>query len=132
MFKEYSFIFDIDGTICPIKEKDEKYEDLIPYGNIVEKLRYYRDNGAKIVLFTSRNMNSYQGNLGLINKNTAKILLEWLDKWDIPYDEIIYGKPWPGHKGFYVDDRTIRPNEFLNCSVEELNQICTKSREKSE
>ena len=31
MFKEYSFVFDIDGTLCPIKKKDEKYEDLVPY-----------------------------------------------------------------------------------------------------
>ena len=36
------------------------------------------------------------------------------------YFKIVYGKPWPGHKGFYVDDRTVRPDEFLNCSVEEL------------
>ena len=131
MFKDYSFIFDIDGTLCPIKRKEDKYEDLVPYLNMVEKLRYYHDKGVKIVLFTSRNMNSYGGNLGLINKNTAKVLLEWLEKWNIPYDEIIYGKPWPGHKGFYVDDRTIRPDEFLNCNLEELNNICKKSREKS-
>ncbi|MCQ2514860.1 MAG: capsular biosynthesis protein [Ruminococcus sp.] len=102
MFKDYSFVFDIDGTICPIKRKEEKYEDLLPYDNIVEKIRYYKENGAKITLFTSRNMNTDGGNLGMINKNTAKILLEWLDKWNIPYDEIMYGKPWPGHKGFYV------------------------------
>lgn len=130
MFKDYSFIFDIDGTICPIKKKDEKYEDLIPYSNIVEKLNYYHNNGAKIVLFTSRNMNSYSGNLGLINKNTAKVLLDWLEKWKIPYDEIIYGKPWPGHKGFYVDDRTVRPDEFLERNLDELNEICMNSRGK--
>ena len=93
MYSGYSFVFDIDGTICPVKGKEEKYEDLIPYKNIVEKLCYYKKNGAKIVLFTSRNMNSYDGNIGMINKNTARVLLEWLDKWEIPYDEIIYGKP---------------------------------------
>ena len=131
MYDGYSFIFDIDGTLCPIKKKDERYEDLVPFQNMIEKLRYYKENGAKIILFTSRNMNSYQGNIGLINKNTAKILLEWLEKWDIPYDEIIYGKPWPGHKGFYVDDRTVRPDEFLNCTVEELDTICSKSRNQS-
>lgn len=131
MFSEYSFVFDIDGTLCPIKKKEEKYEDLILYNNIVNKLKYYKNNGAKIILFTSRNMNSYNGNLGMINKNTAKILLEWLDKWEIPYDEIIYGKPWPGHKGFYVDDRTIRPDEFLNYNVDELNEICDKSKKQS-
>lgn len=128
MYRKYSFIFDIDGTICPIKNKNEKYEDLIPFPEMVEKIRYYKDNGAKIVLFTSRNMNSYQGNIGLINKNTAKILLDWLEKWNIPYDEIIYGKPWPGHFGFYVDDRTVRPDEFLNFDVEELEKICKQSR----
>lgn len=128
MYKDYSFVFDIDGTICPIKKKEEKYEDLVPYPEMVEKIREYKAQGAKITLFTSRNMNSYGGNIGLINANTAKILLAWLDKWEIPYDEIIYGKPWPGHNGFYVDDRTIRPDEFLNKSVDELDEICRSSR----
>lgn len=128
MFEDYSFVFDIDGTLCPIKRKEEKYEDLVPYPEMVKKLRYYKDNGAKIILYTSRNMNTYKGNIGLINKNTAVVLLEWLQKWNIPYDEIVYGKVWPGHKGFYVDDRTIRPDEFLNCSIEELEDICSKSR----
>lgn len=128
MYSEYTFVFDIDGTICPIKQKDEKYEDLIPYEEVVEKIRYYKKNGAKIVFSTSRNMNSYDGNLGMVNANTAKILLKWLDKWDIPYDEIYYGKPWPGHKGFYVDDRTVRPSEFLEHSLEELNDICEQDR----
>ncbi len=131
MFEGYSFIFDIDGTLCPIKAENEKYEDLVPYSNMVAKIKYYKENGAKIVLFTSRNMNSYNGNLGIINKNTAKILLDWLNKWNIPYDEIFYGKPWPGHKGFYVDDRTVRPDEFLNCSAEELELICRNSRNQS-
>ncbi len=131
-FKDYSFVFDIDGTLCPIKKKDEKYEDLVPFAPMIEKLKFYKARGAKIVLFTSRNMNSYGGNLGLINKNTARILLDWLEKWQIPYDEIIYGKPWPGHKGFYVDDRTIRPDEFLYKSIDELDAICKNSQCKGE
>lgn len=126
--KEYTFIFDIDGTICPIKKKNENYEDLVPFPQMVERIRYYSNSGARIILFTSRNMNSYGGNLGLINKNTAKVLLAWLEKWDIPYDEILYGKPWPGHKGFYVDDRTVRPDEFISSSVSELEEICESSR----
>ncbi len=128
MFEDYSFVFDIDGTLCPIKKKDEKYEDLVPYAEMVKKLKYYKDNGAKIVLYTSRNMNSYNGNIGLINKNTAAILSEWLKKWEIPYDEIVYGKVWPGHKGFYVDDRTVRPDEFLKYTPDQLEELCKKSR----
>ncbi len=127
-YEGMSFIFDVDGTLCPIKKKEETYADLVPYEAMVAKLRAYKEGGAKIVLFTARNMNSYNGNIGLINANTAKVMTAWLDQWQIPYDEIIYGKPWPGHKGFYVDDRTIRPDEFLNKSVEELDELCRKSR----
>ena len=128
MFKDYSFVFDIEGTLCPIKKKEEKYEELIPFPEMVDKLKYYKENGARIILYTSRNMHSYNGNIGLINKHTAVVLHEWLKKWDIPYDEIIYGKVWPGHKGFYVDDRTIRPDEFLKYNPEELEKLCSNSR----
>ena len=127
-YEGLTFIFDIDGTLCPIKGTGEKYEDMIPYKDMVDRIREYKEQGARIVLFTSRNMNTYKGNLGLINANTARIILDWLEKWDIPYDEIIYGKPWPGHNGFYVDDRTVRPDEFLNKSVDELKELCEKSR----
>lgn len=128
MFKGITFIFDVDGTLCPIKREEERYEDLVPYPQMLEKLRFYHSQGAKIIIFTSRNMNSYNGNLGMINAHTAKTLLEWLERWDIPYDELFYGKPWPGHKGFYVDDRTIRPDEFLNLSLEEMDRRCTEGR----
>lgn len=130
MFEKMTFVIDIDGTLCPIKKKDERYEDLIPYPDMVDRIRYYKANGAKIVFYTSRNMNSYQGNIGMINAHTAKIILAWLDKWEIPYDEIIYGKPWPGHEGFYVDDRAVRPDEFLKYTPDELKELCDNSRAK--
>ncbi len=72
-------------------------------------------------------MKTYQGNIGKINANTAKVLISWLDKWNVPYDEIIYAKPWPGPRGFYIDDRAVRPDEFLKYSEEELLEICRKS-----
>ena len=123
-----TIIMDIDGTLCPVKGKEERYEELIPYAAMVEKLRAYHEAGAKIVLFTSRNMRTYSGNLGQINTHTAPVLLEWLRKWEIPYDEIIYGKPWPGKVGFYVDDRSVRPDEFMRYKPEELMEVCKSSR----
>ncbi len=128
MFSEYSFVFDVDGTICPIKKKEERYEDLVPYPEIVQRIREYKEKGAKIILYTSRNMNTFKGDLSLIHENTEPVLRNWLAKWDIPYDEIVFGKVWPGHKGFYVDDRTVRPDEFLKCSPEELEEICAAGR----
>lgn len=128
MYKDYTLVVDIDGTLCPIKKANESYDELVPFVDMVEKLRECKAQGAKIVLYSARNMNSYKGNIGLINKNTAPVLFDWLRKWDIPYDEIVFGKVWPGHKGFYIDDRSIRPDEFLKHTPDELNEICRKSR----
>ena len=55
----FSFVFDVDGTLCPIKGEDESYADLVPYADMVEKLREYKAQGARIILYTSRNMRTY-------------------------------------------------------------------------
>ena len=128
MYEDLTFVFDVDGTICPIKKKEERYEDLVPYPEIVQRIREYKEKGAKIILYTSRNMNTFKGDLSLIHENTEPVLRDWLRKWDIPYDEIVFGKVWPGHQGFYVDDRTVRPDEFLKYSPEELEEICAAGR----
>lgn len=130
MYEGISLIFDIDGTLCPIKEAGEEYIDLPPDKEMVDKLRKYKKGGARIVLLTSRNMRTYNGNLGLINANTAVVMQGWLKKNNIPYDEIYFGKPWPGHKGLYVDDRAVRPDEFLKYDFSELEKICHESTRK--
>lgn len=128
MLSEYSVVIDIDGTLCPIKSKEQSYGELVPYPEMMSKLNELKAQGVKIILYTSRNMNSYNGNLGLINKNTADIMLQWLKKWEVPYDEIYFGKPWPGHKGFYVDDRAVRPRELLELDFDELANICDRDK----
>lgn len=120
---EGMLVVDIDGTLCDIKSCDQSYAELTPRLDIVAKLREYQSRGYRILLFTSRNMRTYNHNLGLINKHTAPVMFEWLDKWDIPYDEILFGKPWPRNKGFYIDDRAIRPDEFLKLSEEEIQTL---------
>lgn len=123
-----SMIFDIDGTICPIKEKNERYEDLIPYSKMVKKIKELKDAGFKIILYTSRNMRTYSGDIEKINEYTKPIIEEWLKKWKIPYDQLLIGKPWPGEVGFYIDDRAIRPNELFDFNLEELSLICKNSK----
>jgi len=116
-------VVDIDGTLCDVKSPEQSYSELIPREAMVVKLREYHDRGYRILLFTSRNMNTYMNNLGEINKHTAPVLLEWLDRWKIPYDEILYGKPWPRKKGFYIDDRAVRPDEFIRLSEAEIHRL---------
>lgn len=120
---EGMLVVDIDGTLCPVKGKNEHYADLVPYPEMVEKLREYQNRGYTIMLYTARNMKTHGGNLGRINMHTAPLLLKWIEKWDIPCDEIMFGKPWPQKKGFYIDDRSIRPDEFLKYSEQEIHQM---------
>jgi capsule biosynthesis phosphatase len=118
-----TLVVDIDGTLCGIRTADQSYADLIPRTAMLDRLREYQTKGYRILLYTSRNMNTYKNNVGLINKHTAPVLLEWLAKWDVPYDEILFGKPWPRKQGFYIDDRTVRPDEFLSMSEEEIQKM---------
>lgn len=120
---EGTLVVDIDGTLCDIKLTNQSYAELEPRHPIIDKLREYHARGYKILLFTSRNMKTHNNSLGLINKHTAPVLLEWLAKWNIPYDEILFGKPWPRNKGFYIDDRAIRPDEFLSMSEEDIQKL---------
>ena len=113
-------VMDVDGTICPSKRPGQSYAELEPDAAIVERIRWYREQGWYVVLQTSRNMRSYEGNVGLINANTLPELVEWLQRNEVPYDEIHVGKPWAGHDGFYVDDRALRPAEFLALAPEEV------------
>jgi capsule biosynthesis phosphatase len=83
-------------------------------------VRQFRSQGFYVILHTSRNMNTHGGNIGLINANTAPVLLEWLQRHDVPFDEIHFGKPWPGRGGFSVDDKAIRPSEFTTLSYEQI------------
>jgi capsule biosynthesis phosphatase len=116
-------VVDIDGTLCDIKAADQSYAELVPRQSMIDKLREYQSRGYRILLFTARNMKTHGGSLGLINKHTAPVLLEWLAKWGVPYDELLFGKPWPRSKGFYIDDRAVRPDEFLSMSEEEIHRL---------
>lgn len=121
--REKAIVFDIDGTICPVKQPHEQYDDMIPHPEMLTRLKEFRDDGFYIILSTSRNMNTYNGNIGLLIANTAKQLYQWLDAHGVPYDELHVGKPWPGKGGFYVDDKSIRPDEFLKLSYDEILKL---------
>ena len=126
--KDKRVVFDIDGVICK-KNSDLEYKDREPHPKVVEALREYNENGYYIILYTARNMNTHEGRIGRIKADTAKTLLAWLEKHDIPHDEIHYQKPWCGHDGFYVDDKAIRPSELLKNSRKEIKEILEKEDE---
>lgn len=118
--RERCIVMDVDGTLCAKKKADQSYDDVEPMKDVIATLAEYRRQGFYVILSTSRNMNTYDGNIGLITANTAKTLMAWLDRHAVPYDELYVGKPWGGKGGFCVDDKAIRPDEFVRLSYDEI------------
>ena len=113
-------IVDLDDTICFTSKGD--YRNAKVNKPLVKKLRQYRSDGFEIIIATSRSMRTYSGNIGKINANTLPVIIEWLNAHDVPYDELITGKPWCGFEGFYIDDKAVRPDEFVELSYDEIRQ----------
>lgn len=118
-------VLDLDGTLT-YDEPSVAYQDKRPRLDMIGRVREYKKIGFTVVISTARNMNSFQNSVGLINANTLPIVIEWLKRHDVPFDEIYVGKPWCGHDGFYVDDKAIRPSEFINLTYEQI-LLLTKS-----
>jgi len=119
-------VVDLDGTITSGNSND--YKNVLPNLALIKKLREYKANGFTIVIFTARNMRTYKGNIGKINVNTLPIVMDWLNKHNVPHDEVIVGKPWCGYEGFYIDDRAIRPSEFIELSQDEINVLIDEEK----
>ncbi len=106
-----TLVVDIDKTICE-SPKGNDYSKCEPIEPFCEKLREENNNGTYIILYTSRNVRTFKGNIGLINKYTNVVLAEWLKNNNIPYDEIYFNKPWGFGDLNYIDDKFLSIEEF--------------------
>lgn len=103
--KHYKFCFDLDGTICYTKKENENYKDVKPIPGAVETIQKLKESGHYIIIMTARNMKTYDNNIGKIIANQSMVVIEWLNKHKIPYDELHFGKPLAD---FYIDDKAIK------------------------
>jgi len=115
-------IIDLDNTIT-IENQEKSYRDKEPNLKVINKLRDYKEMGFEIIIHTARNMKTYNGDLSKINTNTLPVIIKWLKVNEVPFDGIVVGKPWCGVNGFYVDDKSIRPDEFTNLDYNEILNI---------
>ncbi|HEC1885113.1 HAD-IIIC family phosphatase [Campylobacter sp. TTU-622] len=120
-----TIIVDLDGTLT-IDEENVDYINKKPNTALIQTLKKYKKQGFKINIFTSRNMRTFNGELEKIKIHTLPIIISWLKKHNVPYDEVIIGKPWCGYDGFYIDDKAIRPSEFINLSYKQIKELLKK------
>jgi capsule biosynthesis phosphatase len=124
-------VVDVDGTLTLEKVEKMSYDSVLVCKSMRAKLIELKSEGYWIILNTSRNMRTHEGNIGAIIKNTAPVLISWLEKNEIPYDELHFGKPWCGHEGFYIDDRAVRPREFIENTLDQINELLNRDKLKA-
>lgn len=110
-------VFDVDDTICR-NGRVNGYANAEPMEEVIKKINYLHDElGYEIVLLTARGMISCEGDIDKIKAKNETILIEWLKKHDVHYDELFFGKPLGD---LYIDDKGISLSQFMYESFGEL------------
>ena len=112
-------IVDVDGTLTH-DDSSVPYSERLPRSDVIAQVNALHARGARVVIYSARNMRTHKGNVGLINKHTLPVLMKWLERHGVRYDEIHMGKPWCGTDGFYIQSRSLRPDSFVTLAVEEI------------
>jgi capsule biosynthesis phosphatase len=109
-----TLVIDIDHTICTPNDAAtntfEKYGNATPIPEMIESIRKAREKGYRIVLFTARRMATHDGDINKVIEDVGELTINWLKEHDVPYDELMFGKP---NAVYYVDDKALRPDEFV-------------------
>ena len=104
IIKNKRFCFDLDNTLVTYPAVKGDYTTVKPIEKNINFLKYLKSFGNTIIIYTARRMKTHNGNIGKINSDIGKITFETLDKLNIPYDEIYFGKPYAD---FYIDDLAV-------------------------
>ncbi len=97
-------VFDLDGVICTQPHGDlssekffemdveERFSDVEPIETGIELVKKEAGKGNEIIIYTAR------------REESREITEEWLKEHDVPYDELILGKPVGD---IYIDDKAV-------------------------
>jgi len=105
------FVFDLDNTLVTFPIINGDYNSVKPIPKTINYVRNLKKQGHYIIIYTARRMRTHSGNVGKVIADIGEITINTLKKFDIPYDEVVFGKPY-GH--FYIDDLMINPKTDLN------------------
>lgn len=98
------YCFDLDNTLVTFPKINDDYSSVEPISKNIKMVRYLKQLGHTIIIHTARRMRTHHGNIGKVTADIGKLTLDTLDKFDIPYDEIYFGKP---QADYYIDDLAI-------------------------
>ena len=98
------YCFDLDNTLVTYPKITNDYSSVEPIKKTIDFVRYLKNLGHTIIIHTARRMKTHNGNLGSVIADIGKVTFDTLEKFNIPYDEIYFGKPYAN---FYIDDNAV-------------------------
>jgi len=98
------FCFDLDQTLVTSSRIKGDYTTVEPIMNNIKMVQRLSEQGHYIIIHTARRMLTHSANVGKIIADVGQITLETLRQFNIPYDELHFGKPYAD---FYIDDKAI-------------------------
>jgi capsule biosynthesis phosphatase len=101
-----TYVFDLDNTLVTYPVIHGDYSTVKPIMKMINLVRKLKENGHYIIINTARRMKTHSGKVGAVIKDIGRVTLDTLDKFNIPYDELIFGKPLGD---IYIDDRAYNP-----------------------
>lgn len=105
-----TFVVDLDHTICTpqdFPDTERRYAHAAPIVSMIAYLRIIAP-GNRIIIHTARRMLTHRGDLAKIEDDVGQVTREWLARHNVPYDELIFGKPMAD---FYIDDKAVNVND---------------------
>jgi len=101
--RKMRFCFDLDNTLVTRPRIAHDYTTVDPVVEMIQLVRELKDAGHVIIIHSDRGMSRHDGNVGRIMAELGPITFKTLADFNIPYDEIYFGKP---HADIYIDDKS--------------------------
>lgn len=109
-------VIDVDDTICRVAVKGD-YANAEEIERMTSRIREMKAAGHTVILHTARGMVSCGGDVEKAKEKNRAVLVAWLAKHEVPYDEILWGKPYAD---VYIDDKAVGAEELMRKGVTDM------------
>jgi len=101
------FCFDLDMTLVGVPRVPGDYSTCPPIERNIRLVQQLHEAGHYIIIQTARRMRTHNGNVGSVLADVGPVTFAQLDRYNIPYHDIHFGKPYADA---YIDDLAINAN----------------------
>lgn len=100
------YVFDLDNTLVTYPTIPKDYSSVKPITKMIDLVQKLHKDGHTIIIATARRMLTHHHNVGAVVADIGRVTMDTLQKFNIPYHELIFGKPIGD---VYIDDRAFNP-----------------------